>query len=132
MNCSTGTCVPSLTALQKEILLNTDVLAINQDITPQGTPLKTGDSTVWVRYLSNGDVAVAFYNENDESVKISLDFTDITEWSSSTSARESSDPVARDPLELSIELFGIVFSAAEEGKEGASAAAAATVAAAAF
>lgn len=31
-----GTCKASITALQKEILLNTEVIAINQDVTPAG------------------------------------------------------------------------------------------------
>lgn len=36
VNCSTGTCVASITPLQQEILLNTDIIAINQDDTPAG------------------------------------------------------------------------------------------------
>merc|ERR1712086_599442 len=31
-----GACVPSMTSLQKEILLNKEVLAINQDVSPAG------------------------------------------------------------------------------------------------
>jgi hypothetical protein len=42
------------TANQAGILLNKAVLAINQDITPQGRPVTAGDSTVWSRNLSDG------------------------------------------------------------------------------
>jgi hypothetical protein len=39
--------------------LNTEVIAINQDITPQGFPTVPGDSSVWSRNLSDGSIAVA-------------------------------------------------------------------------
>eukprot|EP01060_Flectonema_neradi_P019646 TRINITY_DN268_c0_g3_i1.p1 TRINITY_DN268_c0_g3~~TRINITY_DN268_c0_g3_i1.p1 ORF type:complete len:410 (+),score=98.09 TRINITY_DN268_c0_g3_i1:85-1314(+) len=71
MNCSTGTCIPGITDLQKEILLNTEVIAINQDVTPQGRPVVKGNSTtaaVWTRALSDGSMAVALYNDNDNEV----------------------------------------------------------------
>ena len=38
------------------------VIAINQDITPQGTPVVPGDSRVWSRELSDGSTAYAFVN----------------------------------------------------------------------
>ena len=52
-------------------MLNKEVLAINQDVTPQGTPLKAGDLTVWARHLSDSSVAIAFYNEKDITIDIS-------------------------------------------------------------
>jgi hypothetical protein len=42
-----------------QVLLNTEVIAINQDITPQGFPTVPGDSSVWSRNLSDGSIAVA-------------------------------------------------------------------------
>jgi len=36
-NYTPGTCKPSITALQKEILFNKEIIAINQDVTPAGT-----------------------------------------------------------------------------------------------
>lgn len=68
-------CVPWITPLQREILLNTDVLEINQDVTPQGRPVTDGDLTVWARQLSDGSVAVALYNEDDTPASIKADFT---------------------------------------------------------
>ncbi len=58
-------CMPWISDLQKEILFNDEVIAINQDITPQGRPVTDGDLTLWTRKLSDGTVAVALYNEND-------------------------------------------------------------------
>ena len=80
MNCSSGTCVPGITDLQKEILLNTEVIAINQDITPQGRPVLQGNSTtaaVWTRSLSDGSMAVALYNENDNAANGFFAFSQI-------------------------------------------------------
>ena len=71
------TCVPWITDLQREILFNKEVIAINQDVTPQGRPIKDGDLTVWARHLSDGSVGVAFYNENDEPATISVAFADL-------------------------------------------------------
>merc|ERR1712146_582354 len=66
-------CVPWISDLQKEILFNDDVIAINQDVTPQGRPVKDGDLTVWTRNLSDGSVAVALYNEEDAGQTIGFD-----------------------------------------------------------
>ncbi len=41
------------------------VIAINQDITPQGRPLNSSDITQWARHLSDGSVAFAIYNPFD-------------------------------------------------------------------
>ena len=79
-------CRPMLNAIQKTILLNKEVIAINQDVTPQGRPVKEGDLTVWARKLSDGSVAVAMYNENDASAMIGVDFTTLG-WTASAKAK---------------------------------------------
>ena len=63
-------CTPTVTALQREILLNAEMLAVNQDVTPQGRPLDDGDLTVWARALSDGSVAIAYYNQDDKAATI--------------------------------------------------------------
>ena len=87
----TAACKPSLTPLQKEILLNTEVLAINQDTTPAGRLLspkrsKQSDARppsdppaamVYARMLSDGSAAVAFYNPNDEPANGAVDFAQL-------------------------------------------------------
>eukprot|EP00041_Stephanoeca_diplocostata_P025697 m.678461 g.678461 ORF g.678461 m.678461 type:complete len:505 (-) comp22804_c2_seq15:2838-4352(-) len=98
--CASGgpvTCKAALTDLQKEILFNDDIIAINQDVTPQGRPIVTGNSTVWARFLSDDSVAVAFYNENNFTANIRLDFSALAQmvplpvpsaasWSATTTA----------------------------------------------
>lgn len=71
--CGPLACAPTITELQKEILLNTEVIAINQDVTPQGRPIRDGDLSVWARKLTGGDVAVALYNENDKPTDIGFE-----------------------------------------------------------
>ena len=73
---------PCLTALQRKILLNQDVLRINQDVTPQGRPMMSMSMSVWRRDLSDGSVAVAFYNEEDHDVVIGpVDLGDLFNFS---------------------------------------------------
>jgi hypothetical protein len=45
------------------------VIAINQDITPQGRPLNSSDITQWARHLSDGSVAFAIYNPFDTPLR---------------------------------------------------------------
>lgn len=53
------------------------MIAINQDVTPQGRPVVGGDLTVWARQLSDGSVAVALYNEDDAPKDIGVDFAQV-------------------------------------------------------
>lgn len=78
-------CVPMLNEVQRTILLNEEVIAINQDVTPQGRPVVDGDLTVWARNLTDGSVALALYNENDEPASIGVDFPRLG-WTASTRA----------------------------------------------
>ena len=78
-------CKGMLTDLQKIILLNKAVLAVNQDTTPQGFPVVEGDSAVWARHLTGGDVALALYNEADEARSLGASFASLG-WSAETVA----------------------------------------------
>jgi len=80
LNCSTGVCHPSITPLQQEILFNTEITAINQEVTPAGRllhPSKFSDAGVKVfgRMLSDGSAAFALLNEADEAADAFVDFT---------------------------------------------------------
>lgn len=79
-------CTAYLNPTQRKVLLNKEVIAINQDVTPQGFPTVSGDSTVWARNLSDGSVAVALYNEEDAPRSIGTPFTALG-WTASTTAR---------------------------------------------
>jgi hypothetical protein len=78
-------CKGVINEVQKIVLLNKDVIAINQDVTPQGFPVVAGDSTVWARHLTGGDVALAFYNEGDAAKSIGTSFSALG-WTASTKA----------------------------------------------
>ena len=72
-NYTPGKCAPSLTPLQRRILLNKEVISINQDDTPAGRLLKGGDWSIYARNLSDGSVAVAFFNPSEAVAKVNLD-----------------------------------------------------------
>eukprot|EP00929_Paragymnodinium_shiwhaense_P065002 TRINITY_DN32633_c0_g1_i1.p1 TRINITY_DN32633_c0_g1~~TRINITY_DN32633_c0_g1_i1.p1 ORF type:complete len:453 (+),score=99.34 TRINITY_DN32633_c0_g1_i1:38-1360(+) len=84
-----GKCRPSITDLQKEVLLNKEVIAINQDVTPAGHRLAastvTGGAQIFARKLSDGSTAVAFYNPEDEQAKAHLEFSAFG-WPAGTTA----------------------------------------------
>ena len=51
--------------------------------TPQGFPVVAGDSTVWARHLTGGDIAVALYNEDDAPKSIGAPFAALG-WTATT------------------------------------------------
>ena len=53
--------------------------------TPQGFPVVAGDSTVWARHLTGGDIAVALYNEDDAPKSIGAPFAALG-WTATTKA----------------------------------------------
>lgn len=79
------TCKGWISDLQREILFNQEVIAVNQDVTPQGRPVKDGDLTVWARTLSDGSIAVALYNQEDAPAVIAVDFATLG-WTATTAA----------------------------------------------
>jgi len=75
-----GTDIRNMTTIMKDIILNTEVLAVNQDY--MSTPgdvvsVCSGKHKVWVRKLSNGKIAVAASNMNGTPAAISICFSDI-------------------------------------------------------
>ncbi|CAE7450971.1 agaA [Symbiodinium pilosum] len=86
-NFTPGTCRPSITPLQRELLLNKEVISINQVDTPGGRLLKDfGAWMVYIRNLAEGSVAVALYNPSDAKVDARLDLS-LLGWTSGTVAR---------------------------------------------
>jgi len=133
LNCSTGTCAPSITPLQREILLNTEVIAINQDSTPAGRLLVDTDSShskalVYGRNMSDGSAAIAFYNPEDHDCDASVDFS-LLGWPAGTTAsvrdlwlhEDLDDATDRYPAEGSIHVEGhstTVLRFTKQHKEG--------------
>lgn len=59
----------------KEIMMNKDVIAINQDA-QCAQPYEYGCDT-WVKHLENGDVAVLFVNMRDKPANMSISISDM-------------------------------------------------------
>jgi len=89
LDCSTGVCSSFLSDLQREILFNDEVIAINQDVTAAGRLLSKSDvptaPLVYGRHLSDGSVAVALYNPGDVARRGHVEFS-LLGWRGITSA----------------------------------------------
>jgi alpha-galactosidase len=74
-----GNDISNMSADTKEILLNKDVIAIDQDSLGQQARRvkKTGDLEVWSKQLSDGGRAVALVNRGKDNAKITASWTDI-------------------------------------------------------
>jgi alpha-galactosidase len=74
-----GNDLGNMSAATKEILMNKEVIAIDQDpLGVQGHRVKkTGDLEVWSKQLADGGRAVALLNRSDKPATISADWQDI-------------------------------------------------------
>src|ERR1700761_4132944 len=74
-----GNDISSMTADTKEILLNKEVIAIDQDpLGRQGRRVKkTGDQEIWSKQLQDGSRAVVLLNRGPAPTKIAVSWTDI-------------------------------------------------------
>jgi alpha-galactosidase len=67
-----------MTNAEKNIITNSEMIAVNQDPTEQGRLIKEEDNTqVWLKNLSNGDVAVLFINLDDKVKDVTLNLKEI-------------------------------------------------------
>jgi alpha-galactosidase len=74
-----GNDISNMTADTKEILLNKEVIAIDQDpLGRQGRRVKkAGDQEIWSKQLENGSRAVVLLNRGPAPTKIAVSWTDI-------------------------------------------------------
>jgi alpha-galactosidase len=74
-----GNDISNMTADTKEILMNREVIAIDQDpLGQQGRRVKkTGDLEIWSKQLQDGGRAVALLNRGSAATKMSVAWTDI-------------------------------------------------------
>jgi alpha-galactosidase len=74
-----GNDISNMTADTKEILMNKEVIAIDQDpLGQQGRRVKkTGDLEIWSKQLQDGGRAVALLNRGAAAAKMSVAWTDI-------------------------------------------------------
>lgn len=85
-NFTSGSCRPSITPLQKELLLNKEVLSVNQADTAPGRLVKDfGTWRVYSRLMGDISTAVAFYNPSDTKVFASVELSALG-WPEGSSA----------------------------------------------
>jgi alpha-galactosidase len=72
-----GNDISTMTEQTKEILMNREVIAINQDtLGKQGYRVaKDGQLEVWKRELSNGDIAVGLFNRGPEAARMTAEWS---------------------------------------------------------
>lgn len=68
----------NMTPFEKNLILNKEMIAVNQDPTEQGRLIKDeGNAQVWAKKLKNGRVAVMLLNLDKSKQEIKLDFKDL-------------------------------------------------------
>jgi hypothetical protein len=81
----------NMTKWGREMVLNREVIAVNQDkLGRQGKRLtgQSEDAQIWARLLSNGDWAVALYNRSDQPHDVNFLFSLISETIKKMSIRD--------------------------------------------
>ncbi|MFT4112307.1 glycoside hydrolase family 27 protein [Silvibacterium sp.] len=73
-----GNDLRNMTDVTKSILMNREVIAVNQDaLGKQSSPVRKGDLEIWVKPLTNGDVAVGVVNLGATSAKATISPQDL-------------------------------------------------------
>jgi alpha-galactosidase len=68
----------NMTAEEKEMITNTECIAVNQDPKEQGKRvIKEAEKEVWVKNLSDGIIAVLLLNRGDETKTLSFGLSEI-------------------------------------------------------
>jgi alpha-galactosidase len=84
-----GNDIRTMTAATKEILMNREVIAVDQDsLGRQASPVKTGDLEMWVKPLADGSVAVGVVNMGETETTASVKASDLGLGASVRSARD--------------------------------------------
>jgi len=97
-----GNDIRSMTPAIKEILMNREVLAVDQDsLGKQASPVKLGDLQIWVKQLADGSVAAGVVNMGDAETTATVKKSDLGLGTNVKSARDlwrHSSVVFRDGL----------------------------------
>ena len=73
-----GNDIRTTTSATKEILLNREVIAVDQDtLGKQASPVKTGDLQMWVKPLADGSVAVGVVNMGTTETAVTVKVSDL-------------------------------------------------------
>lgn len=105
-----GCDVRSMSQETKNILLNRDLIAINQDIQCRAAfqvrcESNDPDARVLVKYLSNGDVAIGLFNFSDIPSNVAVDLWDIGLSARSDAALELYDCIAHQSIGTEAEML---------------------------
>ncbi len=110
--------VRSMNEVTKEILLNKEMISIDQDpLGKQGFKFADeGDFEIWVKELSNEEIAVCFLNRSEEKVREKIDVKSVIESftyrAKSYKARDVWNPEkikkGKFPKKITIESHGVV------------------------
>jgi alpha-galactosidase len=75
-----GNDVRKMSAEVRDILTNSEVIAINQDpLGKQGYRfMKHTGKQIWAKELSNKEWAVCFFNDSDETVQLRIDWSNLS------------------------------------------------------
>ena len=111
-----GCDIRKLTDATKKILLNKDLIAINQDIECR-SPFRLNcvsngpDVFALVKFLSNGDLAIALFNMGDIPASVAVDFWDIGLTVHANKMLEFYDCIEHKQLGAKEEVFSEVVAA---------------------
>lgn len=111
-----GCDVRKLTDETKKTLMNQDLIAINQDIECRTSfqlncISNSPDAFTLVKFLSNGDIAVAMFNMGDVPAMVTLDFWDMGLTVSSGKNLEFYDCIEHKNMGIKKEIFSEVVAA---------------------
>jgi alpha-galactosidase len=84
-----GNDIRTMTPATKEILLNREVIAVDQDsLGKQASPIGTGDIKTWIKPLADGSVAVGVVNLGATEATASVKLSDLGVGPAAKSARD--------------------------------------------
>ncbi|WP_334238922.1 glycoside hydrolase family 27 protein [Terriglobus sp. ADX1] len=84
-----GNDIRNMSQVIKDILLNREVLAVDQDpLGKQASPVKHGDLQTWVKPLADGSVAVGVVNMGDAATTGTVNISELGIGAKVTSARD--------------------------------------------
>ncbi len=84
-----GNDIRTMTAVTREILLNREVIAVDQDVLgKQASPVRAGDLETWVKPLADGSVAVGVVNMGASELSANVKASDLGLATQVKSARD--------------------------------------------
>ena len=103
----------NMTAAEKAMLTNADAIAVDQDITEQGTFIKTeGHIELWAKKMTKGRVAVLLINRHTEAEKTTFKWSDLKlkgKYSVKDIYKKTMLPASDQSIDLNLPAHGCAF-----------------------